>query len=143
MKRALSAESPILRDVPSRISDSEILNFLYTRDVDWQYVNAIKTLTDFNDDIISDWLNVSVKTFREYKKPQTTFKGNVKEQVLLLLSLIKHGIMVFGSVDEFDQWLNRKNFYFDNKSPTSFLNTVTGIKYVDDRLTAMEYGDNV
>lgn len=143
MKRAAPAESLIIRDVPGHINDSEILYFLYTKDINWQHVNAIKTLTDFNDNIISDWLNVSVKTFREYKKPQNTFKENVKEQVLLLLSLIKHGIGVFGSAKEFDQWLNRKNFYFDNKSPTSFLNTVTGVKFVDDRLTAIEYGDNV
>jgi uncharacterized protein (DUF2384 family) len=143
MKRAASADTLLLRDVPGHINDSEILSLLYTKDINWQHVNAIKTLTDFNDDIISDWLNVSVKTFREYKKPQNTFKENVKEQVLLLLSLIKHGIETFGSVKEFDQWLNRKNFYFDNKSPNSYLNTVTGIKFVDDRLTAMEYGDNV
>ncbi|GAB3953352.1 hypothetical protein GCM10028805_36900 [Spirosoma harenae] len=84
-----------------------------------------------------------MKTFREYKKQPTTFKDKVKEQVLLLLSLIKHGIQVFGSVKEFDQWLNRSNFYFDNKSPNDYLNTITGIKFVDDRLTATEYGDNV
>jgi uncharacterized protein (DUF2384 family) len=103
----------------------------------------MKTCTRFTDDILSDWLNISVKTFREYKKPNSVFKENVKEQVLLLLSLIKHGIEVFGSVNEFDNWLNRDNFYFDNKSPMSFMNTVTGIKFIDDRLTAMEYGDNV
>ncbi|GAB4028898.1 antitoxin Xre/MbcA/ParS toxin-binding domain-containing protein [Spirosoma koreense] len=143
MKRVASPENLLLRDVPGHINDSEILSFLYTREVNWQHVNAIKTLTDFNDTIISDWLNVSVKTFREYKKPPTTFKENVKEQVLLLLALIKHGIAVFGSVKEFDQWLNRSNFYFDNKSPNVYLNTVTGLRFVDDRLTAMEYGDNV
>ena len=143
MKRVASPENLLLRDVPGHINDSEILSFLYSREVNWQHVNAIKTLTEFNDTIISDWLNVSVKTFREYKKPPTTFKENVKEQVLLLLALIKHGIAVFGSVKEFDQWLNRYNFYFDNKSPNAYLNTVTGIRFVDDRLTAMEYGDNV
>ena len=143
MKRAASPPSLPLKDVPGHINDSEILNFLYTKEVNWQHVNAIKTLTDFNDGVISDWLNVSVKTFREYKKPTTSFKENVKEQVLLLLSLIKHGIDVFGSVNEFDQWLNRKNFYFDNKTPNDYLNTVTGVRFVDDRLTAMEYGDNV
>ncbi len=143
MKRAASADSLLLRDVPGHINDSEILSFLYTKDINWQHVNAIKTLTDFNDTIISDWLNVSVKTFREYKKPPTSFKENVKEQVLLLLALIKHGIAVFGSVKEFDHWLNQTNFYFDNRSPNAYLNTVTGIKFVDDRLTAMEYGDNV
>jgi uncharacterized protein (DUF2384 family) len=55
---------------------------------------------------------------------------------------------------EFESWLNQENFYFDNKSPVSFLNTITGspvsflntitgIKFIDDRLTAMQYGDNV
>jgi uncharacterized protein (DUF2384 family) len=70
-------------------------------------------------------------------------KVNVKEQVLLLLSLIKHGVEIFGSMKEFESWLNQENFYFDNKSPVSFLNTITGIKFIDDRLTAMQYGNNV
>ena len=133
----------IMEEVPGYISDGEILNALYTSDVNWKHVNAMKTFTDFNDDVLSGWLNVSVKTFREYKKPNSIFKENVKEQVLVLLSLIKHGTDVFGSVKEFDTWLNQENFYFDNRNPASFMNTITGIRYVDDRLTAMEYGDNV
>lgn len=143
IKTRENTENLILDGVPRHINDGEILHLLYTTDINWKYVNAIKTLTDFNDDIISDWLNISVKTFREYKKPKSTFKENVKEQVLLLLSLIKHGVEIFGSVKEFDKWLNQENFFFDNKSPVSFLNTITGIKFIDDRLTAMEYGDNV
>ncbi|GAB2521673.1 antitoxin Xre/MbcA/ParS toxin-binding domain-containing protein [Spirosoma aerophilum] len=129
--------------MPAHINDSEILSLLYSRGVNWQHVNPIKTLTEFNDTIISDWFNMSVKTFREYKKPPTTFKENVNEQVLLLLALIRHGITVCSSVKEFDQWLNRADFYFDNKSPNAFLNTITDIRFVDDRLTAPEYGDNV
>jgi uncharacterized protein (DUF2384 family) len=136
-------DTVILESVPRNINDSEILHLLHTTDINWRYVNAIKNYTDFNDDILSEWLNVSVKTFREYKKPNSVFKENVKEQVLLLLSLIRHGVEVFGSIKEFDSWLNRDNFYFDNRTPLSFMNTVTGIKFIDDRLTAMEFGDNV
>jgi uncharacterized protein (DUF2384 family) len=142
IRSATIAQRGILQDVPSQINDGEILQFLFTKDVNWQHVNAIKNLTEFNDEVISEWLNVSVKTFREYKKPKNAFKDNVKEQVLLLLSLIKHGLAVFDSMKAFDQWLNQKNFYFDNRSPGSYLNTVTGIKFVDDRLTAIEFGDN-
>lgn len=142
VKRREKGDS-ILEGVPRNINDGEILHLLYTTDINWKHINAIKTLTDFNDDILSDWVNISVKTFREYKKPKSTFKENVKEQVLLLLSLIKHGVEIFGSVKEFDNWLNQENFYFDNKRPVSFLNTITGIKFIDDRLRAMEYGDNV
>ncbi len=143
MVKTREKENIILEGVPGNINDSEILHLLHTTDINWKHVNAIKTLTDFNDDILSDWLNISVKTFREYKKPKSTFKENVKEQVLLLLSLIKHGVEIFGTVKEFDSWLNQENFYFDNKRPVSFLNTITGMKFIDDRLTALEYGDNV
>ena len=143
IKTSKTQEEKIMETVPSHINDSQILHLLYTTDINWKHVSAMKTFTDFNDDILSDWLNISVKTFREYKKPKSVFKENVKEQVLLLLSIVKHGSEVFGTVNEFNKWLNQENFYFDNKSPMSFLNTVTGIKYVDDRLTAIEYGDNV
>jgi uncharacterized protein (DUF2384 family) len=60
-----------------------------------------------------------------------------------LLSLMQHGIEVFGSKSDFDQWLATENFFLDGKEPNSFLNTIAGVRFIDDRLTAMEYGDNV
>lgn len=142
-EKAWSEEMTLFEEVPGKISDSEILIFLQTKDINWKYVKTFKKLTDFNDEAISDWLNISVRTFRSYRRPENKFKENVKERILLLMSLIKHGIQVFGSHKEFDKWLNTANFYLDNKNPKSYLNTVTGIRFVDDRLTAMEYGDNV
>lgn len=133
----------IINDVPNQISDREVLIYLNTHNIDWTYVDTIKKITDYNDEVISEWLNVSVRTFRSYKQPKNKFKENIREQVLLLLSLIKYGIQVFGTSKGFNEWLDSKNFYFDNKSPITFLNTVTGIRFVHNRLTAMEYGDNV
>ena len=143
MTKAAYPEADILEAVPSQINDSEILYLLHNRDINWKYLNAFKKLAAFNDDIISDWLNVSVKTYREYRKPKSILKENVKEQILLLLALFKHGSEVFGSPKEFSNWLSTSNFHFDGEKPETFLNTVTGIRFVDDRLTAMEYGDNV
>jgi uncharacterized protein (DUF2384 family) len=143
MAKAEHLAYEVIEEVPSQINDGEILYLLKHKDINWNYVNAFKNLTDFNDSTISDWLNLSVKTFREYRKPKTVFKENVKEHVLLLLALFKHGIEVFGTSASFELWLNTKNFYFNNEKPEKFLNTVTGIRFLDDRLTAMEYGDNV
>jgi len=133
----------VMESVPDYINDAEILQQLQSNKINWQHVLAIKQTTDFNDDIISEWLNVSVKTFREYKKPHAHLKENTREHVLLLLSVIKHGISVFGSVTLFENWLKQKNIFFDQRSPMTFMNTITGIKLIDDRLTAMEYGDNI
>ncbi len=136
-------QTQVLEDIPSEINESEILYFLQTKKVNEDHVNALKSLTGLNDDIISGWLNLSVKTFREYRKPKTIIRGNTKEHIVLLLALLKHGREIFGSAKAFDSWLNTNNFYFNGQSPESFLNTITGIKFVDNRLTAMQFGDNV
>jgi uncharacterized protein (DUF2384 family) len=137
------AETLLLEEVPLQLNDTAVLGFLNKRNINWKYLKAIKLLTGYNDDVISGWFNVSVKTLRTYRKPSIRFKQNVSEHVLLLLSLFKHGIDVFGSSDAFDNWLGIKNFYLDNKSPVSLLNTASGIRFINDRLTAMEFGDNV
>lgn len=131
------------KNIPNQLSEPDVLYFLQTQKVNWSYVDTIKKLTSFTDDVLAGWFNVTVKTFRSYKKSKTGFKANVKEHIVVLLSLIKHGIKVFGSSSDFNQWLDTPNFHFDNQKPSNFLNTITGIRFVDDRLTSIEYGDNV
>lgn len=132
-----------LKQIPNRISDVEVQDLLRTEEVNWTYMARLKDVTALQDEVISNWLNISVKTFRHYKKPVTKFKDNIKEKVILLLSLFEHGIDIFGSREQFYAWLKAENFYFNDKPPVSYLTTVTGIRHVDSRLTAMEYGDNI
>ncbi len=133
----------VLKSVPGRISESEILYLIQNKEINWEHLDTIKGLTSLTDDTISAWLNISVRSFRSYRQHTAKMKENLKEQVIYLLSLIKHGIDVFGSKEGFDQWLTAKNFLLDGRAPVSFLSTVTGIRFVDDRLTAIEFGDNV
>ena len=60
----------------------------------------------------------------------------------MLISLFKHGIEIFGDEEKFKQWLKTENFYFGQKTPVVFIDTASGIKFIDDRLTGIEYGDN-
>jgi uncharacterized protein (DUF2384 family) len=142
-KTGQKEETQLLDELPEELSDNEILSLVNTKDINWRYVNTIKEIAPFSDALISKWLDVSVKTFRTYKQPQNKLKNAIKERILLLLSLSSHGNKAFGSKKEFEMWINTDNFYFDNKSPNSFLTTVTGTRFVIDRLIAMEYGDNV
>jgi putative toxin-antitoxin system antitoxin component (TIGR02293 family) len=132
-----------LLEIPDKMSDIAILQKLRTMKVSWADLVNIKTLTNLSDEIISTWLDVSVKTFRAYKRSEGELDVNIKERVIMLQSLINHGIQVFGNKDDFNRWLNQPNFIFDYEKPISYLNTITGIRIVDDRLTAIEFGDNV
>ncbi len=126
-----------------KFSDIDILKYLRIEAKTEDYLNTIKSISKSNDKTISSWLNINEKTLRNYKQTNSQIKDNIKEHIIYLLRLMTFGNRVFGSNEEFDRWLNMPNFIFNNEKPTSFINTITGIRFVIDRLTAMEYGDNV
>lgn len=136
------ADYAVLEKVPQRLGDVEVIGYMDRNTINVSYLQAIKQSTRYKDDKISTWLNISPRTMRSYGS-STQFKKNTKEQILLLLAVFKHGIRVFGSKEAFDDWLDTPNFYFDNKKPIALLDTSSGVRYINDRLTAMEYGDNV
>jgi len=133
----------LIKNIPDRITDSEVLTILKSNKVTGSYIAYIKDFTNIKDELLSLWLNVNVKTFRSYKRGDVLLKENLQEQVILLISLFKHGVEVFGTVDDFSMWLESDNFFLDSDKPTNYLTTVTGIRFIDDRLTAIEFGDNV
>jgi uncharacterized protein (DUF2384 family) len=129
--------------VPAIDNDIDLLFFIKNEEVDLEYLNHLKEISSFSDEVIASWLDISVKTLRNYRKAESELKESLKEHLVLLLSLYQHGTLVFGSAGNFDKWLEAENFFFDNQPPRDFLSTSSGIRFTDNRLTAMEYGDNV
>lgn len=130
-------------NIPAIHDATNMLLYVYKSDINSRHLNTLKTLTNLNDDIVAGKLNINARTLRNYRKGNVSLKGNTKEQVVLLLSLFTHGIEVFGTKENFDAWLDAKNVMLGLKRPLDFMDTVSGIRFIDDRLTAIEYGDNV
>ena len=146
--KSTAAEIKSLAEIEAQIgssgfSDIEILKVLRIESKTKDYLNAIKTISDANDKTISTWLDINEKTLRHYKQSDAQINDNTKEHILYLLRLMTMGNRIFGSGEEFGRWLDTSNFIFNDEKPTGFLNTITGLRIVIDRLTAMEYGDNV
>lgn len=106
-------------------------------------IKILDDLIGLNDEVISKWLNITTRTFRNYKTKETEIKENTKEHIVSILSLYKHGMEVFDSKNEFENWLTLKNTFLDNQAPMDFMDTISGIQFIDNRLTAMEFGENV
>lgn len=131
-------ELPVVNDVSGV--------YLYTTQsqLDHEFIAILDQLIGIGDTLLSKWLNITPRTLRNYKnKKELILKENIKEHIVLILSLYKHGITVFEDVKGFEEWLSSKNPFLDNMSPSEFLNTSSGVKLIDDRLTAMEFGGNV
>lgn len=132
-----------IEGVPEITDLTKLFLYVNSHDINARYLNFLKALTNLSDDIISGWLSINARTFRNYRKAGASLKHNTKEHVVALIALYKHGIDVFEGQDNFDRWLTTPNYTLDMKSPTDFLDTISGIKFIDDRLTAIEHGDNV
>jgi hypothetical protein len=139
----ISSVKQNISTIPEIGNFTKILFYLRNNDVNWNYFNYFKEITTLSDEITSNWLNINSKTLRAYRKPESTSKDNIKEHLVLLIALYQHGIDVFEGKENFDSWLISENYYFDRKAPMDFLDTITGIKFIDDRLTAIEFGDTV
>jgi len=133
----------IFNNIPAQINDSELLHLLDTADINWYYIYAFKNKCQLTDNQIAELFDISVRTLRSKKSYESKVKQLNKEHVVLIISLFKLGNEVFGSNKIFEIWLNTENFFFDNKKPSYYLASVTGIRFVEDRLVAMKFGDNV
>lgn len=135
-------EYEVSDEIQNMVSETQILYMVNNNLVNPDHLNALKYGGTFTDDAVASWLNLNVKTYRSYKKSAGPLKPDIQEHTLKLLSLIKHGIDVFGTAETFSEWLYTEHMFLDWKKPEAFLNTISGISYVDKRLSAIEYGDN-
>jgi uncharacterized protein (DUF2384 family) len=136
-------KSYTIKAIPSSVSEPDILYAVRQNKITSNHIDVLKRLSGLKDELLSTSLNLNIKTFRSYKLKPIPIKPYLQEHVFSLLSLFKHGIAFFGSSAKFGDWLQKENYFFDNDMPINFLNTISGIRYTDDRITAMEYGDNV
>jgi len=137
-------QQKIIEEIPTLNDFSKIYFYTTQNKFDNDFVKTLDSMIGLNDTILSDWLSITPRTFRNYKKnTDLVLKGNIKEHIVLIISLYKHGIEVFGDTNNFEKWLSAKNHLLDNQAPSTFLDTVSGIKFIDNRLSALEYGENV
>jgi uncharacterized protein (DUF2384 family) len=133
----------LMDNIPFTADPAWVIGYLDDGAFDKQHIRALKEISGVNNIVLSEILGVTPKTFNTYSKDISKIKIDTKEHILLLLSLMKKGSEVFAGQEEFNEWLQSPNVFFDNREPVEFLNTISGIKFVDSRLIAMEYGDNV
>ncbi len=142
-KLSLPKSSKLEIDMPEIGDLNNIFFYLNNHEVGANYLAYFNSLTDIKDEIKSNWLNMNLRTLRNYIDKESVLKENTKELIVMLISLFTHGLSVFGSKEQFDKWIITKNLFLENKAPMEFMDTVSGIKFINERLIAIEYGDNV
>jgi len=125
------------------VNEPDVLYQIYQSGKQLQPLLLLKEVSGLPDRKLADFLNVSEKSLRTYRNEPSKISIQLKEHVLLLGYLYELGHQLFTTDGGFDQWLATPNFFFDDQAPEYYLNTINGIRYVYNRLLAMQHGDNV
>ena len=83
---------------------------------------------------------ITPKTFIKYKNNTTKIPSRIAELAIELNTLYLQGNLVFGNSNVFNDWLEKENAFFNNKKPSTFLNTSTGIHLIFEELKRLEFG---
>jgi len=130
------------KNAAARLNESDVAYALINKTVDSRCLLALKEETGIGGEMLSGWLHITSKTLRSYLTRKVSLSETVGEQVLLLTSLFRLGIVVFGSAKAFEVWLTRENSMLDGFMPVDLLGSVSGIRLIESRLYGIEYGDN-
>ena len=78
--------------------------------------------------------------FERYKKHDKSFEPIHSERILEIAKLQKRGIDIFGSLENFDQWMNSKIIALGVIKPKELLDSLFGISILNDEFTRIEHG---
>lgn len=84
-------------------------------------------------------INVSARTISNYREKKKSLDPVQSEHLLKLIALFEKGEQVFGTVQEFNYWL-QKPFWDSKEAPLDWLITPGGVDLVTEELERLNYG---
>jgi putative toxin-antitoxin system antitoxin component (TIGR02293 family) len=104
-------------------------------DVFYLFAEAIK----ISNNALAGLLHLSSRTLSNYQQTKKALEPVQGEHLLKLIALYNKGVELFGSVDEFNYWLN-KPFWNALEKPIDWLITPGGVDLVSLELERLGYG---
>jgi putative toxin-antitoxin system antitoxin component (TIGR02293 family) len=137
----LKKDTNLLLKYKNNINDSFALVHEANKGVNSEEFFKFAKLSEQNPSTLSRYLNISLKTLTRYRRGRKKLSPDKSEQLLKWFALYLKGLSIFGEMDSFNNWLNKKAYGLGNIIPITLLNTSTGIELILDELKRIEFGD--
>ena len=122
------------------LNDTIELIKLTRKGIKYSLFQSIVTAGSFSIKEWSGFLHITERTLQRYKKDNKKFEPIHAERILEIAQLQKRGEGVFGSIENFEQWLNSKIIALGGIKPKELLDNSFGIAVLNQELTRIEHG---
>jgi putative toxin-antitoxin system antitoxin component (TIGR02293 family) len=99
------------------------------------------SLSGFTQDEFQETFKTTVKTIQNHVTRELTLDASLSEKLLKSFALFDKGAEIFGSASNFHQWLNAPAYGLGNQLPFDLMDTITGIRLIEEELIRIEFGD--
>jgi len=99
------------------------------------------SLSGFTQDEFQETFKTTVKTIQNHVTRELTLDAALSEKLLKSFALFDKGVEIFGSAKNFHQWLNAPAYGLGNQLPFDLMDTITGIRLIEEELIRIEFGD--
>ena len=108
--------------------------------LDAQAITVFRERARLSKEVMAALLHISPKTIDNMKAKQKKVEAVQAEILLSLTRLFLRGEQLFGSMDEFKDWLGFSQPALEMQPPNKFLFSITGIRLVEECLERIEQG---
>lgn len=144
---SLKAEEPaasygdLMPLIPSDINKAGILKVLRGNDDSRKLFTDLFEKTGLSLNFLAEKVfEMTPKTIRKYKTEKIKLQARVIEHIVQLMGLYTLGKEIFGSVNEFNEWMSDESVGLGYNVPNQLLNTSTGLSLVYEELKRIEFG---
>jgi putative toxin-antitoxin system antitoxin component (TIGR02293 family) len=113
---------------------------LARKGVDVQYLYLLGDQSGFSKDELATLLGMAPKTIDNYRNQQKPVQNDQAEKLLMLLRLFARGQKLFGEIKEFRDWLYYPQPALEMRPPVNLLDSISGIRLVEECLDRIEHG---
>jgi len=102
-------------------------------------VTEIIKMTGLTQDEFGRYIDLTSRAIQR-KGLNDRLSKSISEKALLISNLYGKGSQLFGSIDNFKEWMDTSNIALGNVKPKEYLDTFSGIEYLTEELGRIEHG---
>ena len=136
----MKSYKPIEESLRANTAHEAAVAYWRQESLPYQKARLVLDFLEFNQEESAYFLDVNPSTISRWKSNNGKLSKLSSKMVYNVNELIKKGIAIFGTEQQFLDWLMAPNHALGNVTPKKMIQDPNGLEYVDEALDALAWG---